>query len=94
MTNSQVPTPNEKLQEKNVDVLIAEYHACQENRSHYDSIRWVIGSIFIGASLALFGLSFQVTDLVSIRLMGCFSSRIFLFGFYSLFMLIRLQICL
>ena len=40
-----------------VNILLNEYQACHRNRNHYDSVRWTIGSIFIGASLALFGLS-------------------------------------
>ena len=47
---------NEK--EMRVDVLLAEYRACHMNRNHYDNIRWTIGSIFIVASLTLFGISF------------------------------------
>lgn len=40
------------------DVLLAEYRACHMNRSHYENIAWTIGSIFIVASLTLFGISF------------------------------------
>ncbi|MCK5626840.1 hypothetical protein KAI23_02605 [Candidatus Bathyarchaeota archaeon] len=40
------------------DVLLAQYQACNTTRDHYDTIRWLIGSIFIGASLTIFGISF------------------------------------
>jgi len=48
------PTKKESLQ---IDVLLNEYQACHRNRNHYDGVRWTIGSIFIGASLTLFGIS-------------------------------------
>ena len=44
--------------DKRIDVLLNEYTACHSNRDHYDSIRWTIVSIFGGASIATFGISF------------------------------------
>jgi len=41
-----------------LDLLLAEYQCAHMNRDHYDSVRWVIGSIFIAGSFALFGISF------------------------------------
>lgn len=43
-----------------INVWLNEYQACHRNRNHYDSVRWTIGSIFIGASLTLFGFSLGV----------------------------------
>jgi hypothetical protein len=42
-----------------IDVLLNEYQACHRNINHFDGVRWTIGSIFIGASLTLFGISFD-----------------------------------
>jgi len=64
-----------------VEALLAEYHACHMNRDHYDSVRWTIGSIFIAASLTLFGISFVepvVRSPRTVAVMGIFS--LFLFG--------------
>ena len=33
---------------KTIDVLLAEYDACNGTRDHYDGISWLIGSIFCG----------------------------------------------
>ena len=52
-------TTHEELQ---LNVLLNEYHACHRNRNHYDSIRWSIGSIFIAASLTVYGLSLDKDD--------------------------------
>jgi magnesium-transporting ATPase (P-type) len=41
-----------------VNVLLAEYQLAQMNRDHYESGRWNMGTIFIAASLTLFGISF------------------------------------
>jgi hypothetical protein len=45
---------HEKLQ---IKILLQEYQSCHDTRNHYDNVRWMIGSIFIVTSLALFGLS-------------------------------------
>jgi len=63
------PDDCEKLQ---IDVLLNEYQACHRNKNHFDSIRWTIGSIFIGASLTLFGISFE-KHLVEVLLASIFS---------------------
>ena len=44
--------------DKRIEVWLVEYKACQQNRDHYDSVRWTMGSIFIATSLTLFGVSF------------------------------------
>ncbi len=44
--------------DKELDILLAEYQAAHVNRDHYDSIRWIIGSIFIAASFTVLGISF------------------------------------
>ncbi len=72
-------------EDRRIKVLLNEYHACHLNRNHYDSVRWTIGSIFIGSSLALFGISFliPVTNsskaIVSITL---FSSALYVIWFF------------
>jgi len=43
--------------DRRVDILLAEYQACHMNRDHYHGIVWTMGSIFITASIALFGAS-------------------------------------
>lgn len=63
------PNDHEKLQ---IDIFLNEYQACHQTRNHYDSVRWTIGSIFIGASLALFGLSLD-KPLVAVLLAFFFS---------------------
>jgi len=45
-------------EKKHVDVLLHEYRACHMNRDHYESVKWMIGSIFIAAIFTLLGLSF------------------------------------
>lgn len=55
-----------------VEIWLAEYQACQETRNHYDSVRWIIGSIFIGASLTLFGISFG-TSFIEVVVSAIFS---------------------
>jgi len=54
---STILSDNERLKNK-VDVLLAQYQACNATRDHYDSVRWIMGSIFIGASLAALSMSF------------------------------------
>jgi hypothetical protein len=44
--------------EKQVDVLLAEYQACNSTRDHYDGTIWLIGSIFVATSLTIFATSF------------------------------------
>ena len=41
-----------------IDVLLKEYEIAQDNRNHYENGRWLLGTIFIAASLTLFGVSF------------------------------------
>ncbi|MGD0644317.1 MAG: hypothetical protein ABSA75_05365 [Candidatus Bathyarchaeia archaeon] len=42
-----------------LNVWLAEYDACHQNRNHLDTARWLIGSIFIVASFTILGFSFQ-----------------------------------
>lgn len=51
-------TPAQVDDSKKVDALLAEYEACHMNRDHYDSVRWTISSVLVGASLASFAISF------------------------------------
>lgn len=63
-----------------VEALLAEYQACHMNRDHYDSVRWTIGSIFIAASLTLFGISFLepiVHNRPAVVVMAAFSLFLF-----------------
>ena len=58
----------------NVEVLLAEYHACHLNRNHYNSVKWTIGSILIAASFTLLGISFvQEVRHEEVALLACFS---------------------
>lgn len=66
-----------------IDILLNEYQTCHRNRNHYDSVRWTIGSIFIVASLTLFGLSLE-KNVETVILAYCFSwSLILIWYFYS-----------
>jgi hypothetical protein len=40
------------------EILLAEYQCAHMNRDHYDSARWMIGTIFIAASFTLFGITY------------------------------------
>jgi len=60
-----------------IEVLLAEYQASYMNRDHYDSVRWLIGSVFIGTSLATFGFSFLVSDLSAVFVSILFSVLLF-----------------
>jgi hypothetical protein len=42
-----------------VKVWLAEYDAAIQTRNHYDSTRWLIGSIFIAIIFTMFAASFQ-----------------------------------
>jgi hypothetical protein len=53
-----------------IEVLLAEYQASYMNRDHYDSVRWLIGSIFIAASFTLLGASFLDPVARDIRAVG------------------------
>ena len=69
--------PNEpeippKINPHQIDIWLAEYQACHQTRNHYDAVRWTIGSIFFGTSLALFGLSLD-KPLVAVLLSFLFS---------------------
>lgn len=66
-----------ELQSKNVDVLLAEYQASNSSRDHYDSVRWTIGSIFFGASLATYGVSFLAYKPLEIVAIAMFSQAFF-----------------
>jgi len=43
---------------KTVDVLPTEYQCAHMTRDHYDNIRWIIGTVFIAASIGSLGVSF------------------------------------
>ena len=47
------------LQQEKIKVWLAEYEACHSNRNHFESIYWVIASVFLVASFTLLGLTFQ-----------------------------------
>ena len=69
----------------NVEVLLTEYRACHMNRDHYESVKWMIGSIFIAASFTLLGISFvrEVRN-VEVALLASFSLvSIFIWTCYS-----------
>lgn len=68
-------------EKKRVDVLLTEYRACHLNRNHFANIKWIIGSIFIAASFALFGASFLEEvkkEVVEVWLMVVLSSVLML----------------
>jgi arginyl-tRNA--protein-N-Asp/Glu arginylyltransferase len=44
--------------QRQFEIWLAEYAAANDTRAHYDSTRWLIGSIFIAASFTLFASSF------------------------------------
>jgi hypothetical protein len=67
----------EKLQ---IDVFLNEYQACHRNKDHFDSVRWTIGSIFVGASLTLFGISFG-KQVVEVLLASIFSFLLMIFWY-------------
>jgi hypothetical protein len=70
----------EKLQ---IEILLQEYASSHDTRNHYDNVQWIIGSIFIGASLTLFGLSLN-TGLVEVILSFLFSlSSILIWFLYT-----------
>ena len=63
-----------------INILLAEYQACHMNRDHYDSLRWTIGSIFIGTMFALYGISFLeplISSLKNVLAISAFSLMIF-----------------
>jgi hypothetical protein len=57
---------------RDLDILLSAYQMCNANRDHYDSERWIIGSVFLGASVAAFGISYlnsnSLLDVVAIAL--------------------------
>jgi hypothetical protein len=74
---------NSDTRDSQIDILLNEYQSCHRNRNHYDSVRWTIGSIFIVASLTLFGLSLD-KPIVIVILAYYFSwSLIMIWYFYS-----------
>lgn len=51
----------EKITEdKVIDVLLHFYHESSEFSRHFHKLEWEIGSIFIGFSLALFGIAISI----------------------------------
>jgi len=70
------PSTRPVIADRTVDVLLAEYQACHMNRDHYHGIIWSIGSIFIAASLTLWGASFLdpiVHNIIMVIFIGIFS---------------------
>jgi hypothetical protein len=68
-----------------LEVLLSEYQACLMTRDHYDSTRWLIGTIFIALGFSLFGVSFLepiTLDTWSIGLVGTLSIALWLFFLY------------
>jgi len=68
-----------------LDVLLAEYQACLMTRDHYDSTRWLIGTIFIALGFSLFGVSFLkpiTSNVWSVGLVGTLSIVLWLFFLY------------
>lgn len=75
-------------EDKEIDILLAEYQACHLNRNLYDTVRWVIGSILIGTSLTLIGISFIqqiISDVYIIILLA--SSSIILLVIWMLYVI-------
>ena len=74
--------PSYEANSKDKHALLEEYQACIQNRNHYDTIIWIIGSIFLAASLTLFGLSFDKDGLFwDVLLMAFFSSALMVIWF-------------
>lgn len=63
---------NTDYEKTQISILLGEYQACHRTRNHYDSVRWTIGTIFIGTSLGLFGLSAS-SNIDIVLLSGAFS---------------------
>jgi hypothetical protein len=63
-----------------VQVLLDEYQACHSNRNHYDIVRWAIGSIFIGTSLTIFGLTLA-KHIAVVFIAFCFSLILIIFWY-------------
>jgi hypothetical protein len=51
-------TSSEQPSKEQLEIWLAEYAAANSTRDHYDSTRWLIGSIFIAAIFTLFASSF------------------------------------
>jgi hypothetical protein len=65
------------MTDDNLQVLLASYQAAIMSRDHYDSVRWTIGSVFIGAELATYGISFLSTlGLAEITALAIFSEAL------------------
>ena len=66
-------------QDRRIDALLEEYDACLATRDHYDSVRWLIASIFVGFSLTAFGVSFIDTanPVIPVVLLAVFSLLLF-----------------
>jgi hypothetical protein len=79
MTNEDI-IEDSAIQKEKVRVWLAEYEACYSNRNHFESVYWLIASIFLVASFTSLGLSFQesIINNVSVVLFLTFLS-IFLF---------------
>lgn len=58
---------SDEKQNKKIESLLTEYRACHLNRSHYSSVRWSIGSIFIVGSLTLIGFSLTITKILTLE---------------------------
>lgn len=75
------------LDRMRVDALLTEYQIAQANRDHNETLLWTIGSILIGVSLAVYGLSFT-SDLrenfLAVSLLAFFSMVLMtIYGFYN-----------
>lgn len=64
------------IKPERLQILLAEYQACNMNRDHYDSVRWLIGSVFIGASLTAFGLSSTYAEGPLVLIIALFSQSL------------------
>jgi hypothetical protein len=71
----------ERRKFKKVDVLLAEYAACNETRDHFDGTAWVIGSIFVAISMSILAattLNPVYQEPIAVAALGGFSILLFL----------------
>jgi hypothetical protein len=78
---------NDNRDDARIHILLAEYQIAQANRDHMESTRWIIGGIFIAASLAMYAFSFT-SDLrenfQAVSLLAVFSMALMLiWGLYN-----------
>jgi len=80
-------TLSDKKQERQLNIWLTEYTAANSTRDHYDSTRWLVGSIFIAAIFTMFASSFldQVPqDNLALGLLAVSSTMLwFVFVFYD-----------